>query len=371
MKVLNYMIVLLFLSTLFSCVASRKYDEEVTAKNAAVARANDAETARAAAVEDKEAAEKKIVTMEKDLAELREDYDLLQTRYKQQQRLNKDLQESYDKLLALNEKLRGDATDKRKQLTEELSRKESELQRKSTEMDRKERELRELEARMEKEREAINKLQAELEGKNTNINDLQQNKTALEKSLKEREEKVKALEEAVAAREARVKELEAAIAARDAKNQALKNKLNEALLGFNSSDLTVEERNGKIYVSLSQNLLFATGSSRLDSKKGQEAIQKLAEVLNKNNDINVMVEGHTDSDGDAKMNWELSTKRSLSIVQQLIKNDVKPSRITAAGRGEHMPIASNSTEEGKARNRRTDIVLTPKLDAIMDILKKD
>lgn len=369
MKILNYLVVILFMSSLFSCVASRKYQDEVTARATAVSQAAAAKQEAETAVASMNATQLKLDDLKKDYAEIKEDYDLLETRYKQQQKLNKDLQESYDKLLLLNEKLTGDANSRRKELTEELSRKESELSRKSLEMDRKERELKEMEARMERERAEIAQLQADIAGKNTNIDALQQNKSALEKSLQDRELKVKTLEDAVAAREARVQELEAAIAARDAKNKALKDKLNEALLGFNSSDLTVEERNGKIYVSLSQNLLFATGSSKLDGK-GADALKKLAGVLNKNNDINVMVEGHTDSDGEAKMNWELSTKRSLSIVYKLIESDVAPARITAAGRGEFMPIAPNTSDAGKARNRRTDIVLTPKLDAIMDIIKK-
>ena len=124
-----------------------------------------------------------------------------------------------------------------------------------------------------------------------------------------------------------------------------------------------------MYVSLSQDLLFAPGSSTID-QKGLDALKKLAEVLVKNKDISILVEGHTDSDGEANMNWKLSTDRSLSIVYALISNQVQPNRITAAGRGEHVPVASNDTSTGKAKNRRTDIILSPDLDEIFKLISK-
>ena len=367
-RIFRYLIIMAFFSTLLSCVASRKYQAEVVARTAAMDRALNAEQRLSEVEEEHEKTKKVVKDLELQFTQLKEDYALLENRYKKQQELNKDLQDSYDKLLSLNEKLRGDATNKRKELTEELSRKELELQRKTFEIEKKERDLKDAQDRLERERADIKKLQDELAGKDSSINSLQKNKSDLEKSLQEREDKVSSLEEAIAAREKRVNELEAAMAARDAKTRALRQKLKDAMTGFKSSDLSVEEKNGKVYVSLSQNLLFATGSSKLDSK-GASAISKLAEVLNKNSDIAVLVEGHTDSDGDAKMNWELSTKRSLSIVNQLIKSNVAPERITAAGRGEHVPVASNSTDDGKAKNRRTDIILSPNLDAIMDLIK--
>lgn len=375
LKYLNYVLILFFFGSLMSCVANRKYQEEVTAKSKAQQEARQAEQTAQQAQEELELAQSEIQKIEKELQELDKDYTLVKTRYDQQEKLNKDLQVLYDKVLAVNEKLTQEAAGKSRELTEEITRKQEEIRRKSDEINRKEDEIRRREQemanmkdQMNEERDEIERLKKDLENKNSNINTLQGDKSALEKSLKAREDKVAALESSLAAREKRVKELEDAIAARDAKAKALKDKLSQALLGFESSDLSVEQRNGKVYVSLSQNLLFATGSSRLDSK-GASAISKLAEVLNKNNEINVMVEGHTDSDGDEKMNWELSTKRSLSIVDQLIKNKVKSSRITASGRGEHVPIASNDTDAGKAKNRRTEIILSPQLDEIMNILK--
>lgn len=367
LKHLNYIFIIFLLGTLLSCVPNRRFQEEVTARTVAEKQARDAKASEQEANKQRELAEAEIQKIEKELQELDKDYALVKTRYEQQQQLNKDLQILYDKLLEVNEKLTQEAAGKRRELTEEVTRKEDELRRKEDEIRRREQDMAGLKKKMDEERAEIDRLRKDLENKDANINNLQGDKSQLEKSLKERELKLKDLENSLAARETRVKELENAIAARDAKAKALKDKLTQALLGFESSDLSVEQRNGKVYVSLSQNLLFATGSSRLDSK-GAGAITKLADVLNKNTEINVLVEGHTDSDGDEKMNWELSTKRSLSIVNQLIKNKVTPSRITAAGRGEHVPVASNDNDSGKAKNRRTDIILSPQLDEIMNIL---
>ncbi len=367
-KYLNYALILTVFGTLLSCVPTRKFDAEVAARSAAESQARESKALAKESEEQRLLAEEEIKKIEKELMELDKDYTLVKTRYEQQQKLNKDLQVLYDKLLEVNEKLTQEAAGRRRELSEEVVRKETELRRKEDEIRSREREMDDLKRKMDRERDEIDRLRKDLEDKNSNISNLEGDKSELEKDLRERQERLKKLEADLASREARVKELESAIAARDKKAQALKDKLNEALLGFKSSDLSVEMRNGKVYVSLSQNLLFAKGSSKLDSK-GAEAIAKLSDVLNKNTEIDVLVEGHTDSDGDDKTNWKLSTERSLSIVDKMIKNKVSAKRITAAGRGEHVPVASNSTDSGKAKNRRTDIILSPKLDAIMDILE--
>lgn len=356
MRYINLLLLVVAFGSLFSCVANRKYQEEVTARSAAQRQASEAQQAQQAAEEKLASAKEQIKEAKKEFNTLEKDYALIKDRYQQQQKLNKDLQASYDKLLELNEKLTAEAAGRKRELDEELTRKEDELRRKESELQRREREMMALQAKMDAERAEIERLQASVGDLQGDKDALQQDKSALMKDLE--------------AREARVKELEAAIAARDAKANALKDKLSQALLGFESSDLSVEMRDGKVYVSLSQNLLFSSGSAKLD-KKGADALEKLAKVLQTNKEINVLVEGHTDSDGDEKLNWKLSTERSLSIVYQLIKNKVAPQRITAAGRGEHVPIASNDTNKGKARNRRTDIILTPQLDEVMNILQKD
>ncbi len=149
----------------------------------------------------------------------------------------------------------------------------------------------------------------------------------------------------------------------------LKTKVNKALLGFSDSDLAISELNGKVYVSLSQELLFASGSDHIDWK-GKSALKKLAEVLKTNDDISIIVEGHTDSDGSAASNWDLSVRRATAVVNVLSANGVDPKNVTAAGRALYEPIAPNNTATGKAKNRRTEIILTPNLNDLYQLLNQ-
>jgi chemotaxis protein MotB len=157
------------------------------------------------------------------------------------------------------------------------------------------------------------------------------------------------------------------------KNQSLllKNRMAEALKGFNSNDLSVVQKNGKVYVSLSENLLFPSGSAVVN-KNGIDALSKLAAVLNTESDVAVNIEGHTDSipiRGKYKDNWDLSTARANAIVRVLVENyKVDPVRVIASGHSYFDPLESNSTPEGRAKNRRTEIILSPKLDEMYKLL---
>ncbi len=198
---------------------------------------------------------------------------------------------------------------------------------------------------------------------------------AKEKALAEEQSRLERLEKDLAARSRRVDELESVIAAKDAKMNALKNSLSEALTSFEGRGLTVEQRNGNVYVSMENKLLFSSGSWAVGAE-GRRAVQQLGEVLADNPDIAVLIEGHTDNvpyggSGQLKDNWDLSTKRATSIVQILRENNnIDPQNLTAAGRGEHAPVASNETAEGKAKNRRIEVILTPKLDEINRLLNE-
>ena len=198
---------------------------------------------------------------------------------------------------------------------------------------------------------------------------------AKEKALAAEQSRLERLEKDLAARSRRVDELESVIAAKDAKMNALKNSLSEALTNFEGRGLTVEQRNGNVYVSMENKLLFSSGSWAVGAE-GRRAVQQLGEVLADNPDIAVLIEGHTDNvpyggSGQLKDNWDLSTKRATSIVQILRENsNIDPQNLTAAGRGEHAPIASNETAEGKAKNRRIEVILTPKLDEINRLLNE-
>ncbi len=180
----------------------------------------------------------------------------------------------------------------------------------------------------------------------------------------------------LAAREKRLQEVEDAMAKRDAAVKALRDKLQNALLGFNKSGLTVNIKDGKVYVSLTDKLLFNSGSIEID-ERGKEALSELAKVLETQADINILVEGHTDNMkvtnlGQIKDNWDLSVLRSTAVVRFLTENQkLDPNRVTASGRGEIMPVEKMNTAEARSKNRRIEIILTPKLDVLYNLLTED
>jgi chemotaxis protein MotB len=169
------------------------------------------------------------------------------------------------------------------------------------------------------------------------------------------------------AKEAKLKELQEVIAALNGKVEKLRNTITAAMESFKSEDISVMVKEGKVYVSMSEKLLFKSGSYKVDPL-GIDALGKLATVLNNNPEIEITVEGHTDNVGTDPSNWDLSVMRATSIIRILTDKKVDPKRITASGRGPFLPVASNDTEEGRAKNRRTEIVLSPNLREFFDIL---
>lgn len=202
------------------------------------------------------------------------------------------------------------------------------------------------------------------------IRDLQKTRD----NLLQKEDELRRKEAALNQKSARVIELERMLNAKDSTMRALKNNLVNALIGYKDKGMTVEMKNGKVYVMLEERLLFATGSTVVDPN-GQAALRDLARVLEKNPDINVLIEGHTDNvpmkgSGEIKDNWDLSVMRATSVVKIMLGNSkVDPARITAAGRGEYVPIESNATAENRKKNRRIEVILTPRLDEILKVLE--
>lgn len=192
-----------------------------------------------------------------------------------------------------------------------------------------------------------------------------------ENKLIEEQTNLDKLKNALEARSKRIEDLEALIASKEAAMQQLKNAIASALKSFEGKGLTIEQRNGNIYVSMENKLLFAPGSWTVGAE-GKIAVEEIAKVLQQNPSINVLIEGHTDNDpyiGTViQDNWDLSVKRSTAIVRILQTNNVSPKQLTAAGRSEYLPLADNSTLEGKSKNRRIDIVLSPNLDEITKLL---
>ncbi len=192
--------------------------------------------------------------------------------------------------------------------------------------------------------------------------------SSLENKLSELSQREKDLKE----KDKQLKELQSLLKKQDSILNALNNTVKNALLGFKSDEFMVEMKNGKVYVSISDKLLFKSGNATVEDK-GKDAIKKLSEVLNKNSEIDIAIEGHTDNvpikTAIYKDNWDLSVARSTNIVRMICDEfNVEPKRVTASGKGEHFPVANNDTPEGRAKNRRTEIVLSPKLEELFKLL---
>ena len=232
--------------------------------------------------------------------------------------------------------------------------------------------------------ETLSFTQDSLRGKNQTLDKLQASLELLkensESTLKARiadnevlMEKIADRENELADRITRVEELERLITSQKQAMVDLKENLSDALLNYKDKGLTVEVRDSKVYISMKNKLLFKSGSWTLELE-GQLAISSLGDVLADNPDISILIEGHTDNipyngRGSLKGNWDLSTKRATSIVNSLLDNIlILPQNLTAAGRGEYLPIATNSTIEGRAANRRIEVILSPKLDEISQII---
>ncbi len=258
---------------------------------------------------------------------LKQDSDNLKKRYA-------DLEVAQNSLLSSN-------TVETKKLLKQLQENQVELQ-------RREDALRELERKLNQRKRDLDKTQADL--------------TAMKADLE--------------ARNARLLELEKILHRKDSVVAALKRKVSDALLGFEGKGLTVKVKDGKVYVSLEEKLLFKSGSWEVDPK-GAEAIKKLADVLVVNPDINVNIEGHTDDvpyngKGQITDNWDLSVKRATAIVKILLQNKkLDPKRVVASGRSEYLPVDPAKTAAARQKNRRTEIILTPKLDELLEILNNN
>lgn len=255
------------------------------------------------------------------------------------------INELYELLLSKQKELvAGNESETRKILVE--------LQKAQEDLQKQEDVLKELERTLDKKRNDLDALRDEIDKKNAIID-------AKNKDLEARNRELIALQN-------KLKSMDSIV-------NALKDKVSSALVGFEGDGLTVEMKNGKVYVSMENKLLFKSGSFTID-QKGKDAIKKLAGVLAKNEDVSIMVEGHTDTDayngsGQLKDNWDLSARRATEVVKTLLDGaTIAPMRITAAGRGEFLPIDPGTNAEAKAKNRRTDIILTPKLDELFQII---
>jgi len=330
----QYLILLIAATAyLSSCVPARQYQDAVAARDACQADTASLRNQLKLKTEEVEDLNERINDMLAQISLMRKDSIDVHNRYDQMLRANEELHKIEDMLNTRINQLLALSSTENQQLREDLQKKQDELALKE-------------------------KLLAEKE-----------------KTLSDQQKNIETLSADLADREKRVKELQDILNKQEQTVNDLKNTIDKALAGFSSSDLTVERKNGKVYVSLSEKLLFATGSTVVDAK-GKEALKKLADVLKSNPDIKIEIEGHTDnvplkSTNFPKDNWDLSVLRATSIVKILtVDNGVDAKRIIAEGRGEYYPVADNATTEGKARNRRTEIILSPNLDALFNLINQ-
>ncbi|MHA6249183.1 OmpA family protein [Pontibacter sp. CAU 1760] len=240
----------------------------------------------------------------------------------------------------------------------------STLEQQKASLERQKSELEQDRAKLEQEKAAYQQslAQAQKEGK------------TLGESLTMSKSQIERLNADLKAREQRLAELQRILDEKDKAVANLRNRVSNALLGFNDKDLTINVRNGKVYVSLAEQLLFNSGSTKVDPK-GVDALKKLAAVLKEQQDVNVLVEGHTDNvpiaRGTAGMqdNWDLSVLRATEITRILTTAGVDPQRVTPSGRSKYVPLDEANSKEARQKNRRTEIILTPKLDELFQILE--
>ncbi len=309
----------LALTLLTSCVSKKIYNEleskyaELKKENRKVQDDNEALTTAKTKLETDQA------NLQKDLAALKAERAKLQAELAATQKNQKNLQTSYDALAKNSDEA--------------------------------------LQANLAKNKELLAKLEAK------------------EKALAAEQERINKLNKDFKERSERVAELENLMASKEAAMKKLKETLSKALNGFEGKGLTVEQKNGKVYVSMENKLLFNSGSYAVGAE-GKKAVVEVGKVLGANPEIAVLIEGHTDNDafsatGPIADNWDLSTKRATAIVAILSENKtINKQNLTAAGRSEYAPLMSNETPEGKAKNRRIEIILTPKLDQISKMLNE-
>lgn len=199
---------------------------------------------------------------------------------------------------------------------------------------------------------------------------------AIQQSLERTHKLNDSLSNSLADREKKVRELENILANKDRAVKELKDRISNALLNFKESDLTVQVKNGKVYVSLAEQLLFGSGSIVVDNK-GVGALQQLAKAIKDQKDLQITIEGHTDNVPVSKKstymqdNWDLSVMRATSITKILTDAGLSPKQITASGKGEYSPLAPNDSPQNKQKNRRTEIIITPNLDELFKLLESN
>ena len=324
--------ILIIIATISSCVSPKVVEEikqqrqETFQENQKIKKENTSLSTENIELKDK------LSRLNSEITQLISDSTTRAASYRQLQSQLDDLNEAYDLLTAKNSQMMSNKAEETKKLLEELQKTREELLKKEDEL------------------------------------------LTLEQNLSVKQKELLNTQNELVERERKVMELQSIINKKDSLLSALKDRISSALLGFEGDGLTITQKNGKVYISLEEQLLFASGSWQVDAR-GREALSKLSKALENQQDINVLIEGHTDSipfggRGQIKDNWDLSVVRATAIVRILTSSSsIDPERLTAAGKGEFVPIQSNSTSAGRSANRRIEIILTPKLYDLYELLE--
>lgn len=325
-----------FLAVLFfqSCVSPRVHEEVVEDRNRLESSLSDCRRQLSETEAEQDSLQEIYTSLLKQKEKLVEDTTLMGKTLRNLKRLNSKLENTYERLIENKKELLSEEAKKTRELLTELNVVKQELQ-------AKENALAEKSSMLENKDERLDKLQ---------------------KDLEKREEKVE--------------ELESVLSAKDSTVSELRDKVSRALYSFNESGLSVKLKNSKVYVTMQDRLLFASGSYKVD-KEGKTALSEIAKILKENKEVTIMVEGHTDDvpvipGSKYADNWELSVLRATEVVKYLVnEGGVSANRLIAAGRGPTQPVEEGDSKEVRRKNRRTEIILTPKLDDLFEILEKN
>lgn len=310
---------------------------------------------------------------QKKYGELQDSFTRLEQKYNDTEAERKKLQANGYELVKTNEKLKSenigllsDVTELRRELSDALK-SNDDLNKKYDEL------LRSRDQDLGNLKEALRKMEKDLVEKERRLSEKEIELASREKESRTLQEELEVLRRDLELRELRVNELERKIRAKDSALLNLRKQLSESLIGFENKGITVEQKNGKVYVSMESKLLFQSGRTEVD-EEGRKALLQIAGALNKNAGFDIVIEGHTDNipikTARFEDNWDLSVLRSTSVLRILItEGKVNPVRIVPAGRGEFAPVASNNEEAGRQKNRRIELILSPDLSEIYKLLE--
>ncbi len=360
---------LLVIPAVYSCVPARKFNDTKTALERCQADQKAVLAERDTLQVQLKLSDEKLQSRNREAEGLRRDTARLGSMLEQEVQKNEQLAQTNELLLKKNNEFLSENRLQTERITKELAETQEKLIRKEDALKKMESDLGKLQQELNTTAEQLRAREAALK---TTEAELGISRTELDLSLSELETSRRDLEQ----KQQKLIELQRILAQKDSTVEALRSTVSNALRGFSDKGLKVEERNGKVYVSMENKLLFASGSTEVGAE-GKSALAELAKVLQANPEINVMVEGHTDDNplkgsGQMKDNWDLSVLRATEIIRIILSNGkIDPARLTGAGRSQYIPVDPAPTNEARAKNRRTEIILTPKLDELFRVLESN